>query len=186
MKFHSTFFKTGLFILVNSLMGCGTTPRETTGAVGDFLLLVEDSTLGGYGYRNLAGEMVIPVGKYAYCFTDTFTNYALVAKDGSGFVVIDRQEQVLYQVFQYDNGPDYPSDGLFRIVQNGKIGFADAATYQVVIQPQFTCAFPFENGVARVSNDCTTKTMGEHSEWLSENWVLIDRTGKEVGLGGGN
>lgn len=186
MKFHSTFFKTCLFILVNSLMGCGSTPREPAGPTGDFLLLVEDTAVGGYGYRNLAGDMIIPVGKYAYCFTDTFANYALVTKDGSGFVVIDRQEKILYEVFSYDNGPDYPSDGLFRIVQNGKIGFADAKTYAIVIQPQFACAFPFENGITRVSNDCATKTLGEHSEWQSDNWMTIDKTGKETGSSGGN
>ena len=93
---------------------------------------------------------------------------------------IFRQENILYIVFPFDNGPDYVSDGLFRILIDGKIGYADSATGKIIIQPQFDCAWQFENGVAKVSTDCTTKSDGEHSTWLSESWFYIDRTGKNV------
>ena len=165
------------------LTGCQPAPQSppaaSNTASSDYLLLAEDPASGAYGYYNQKGELVVPFGKYAMCVTDTFRTHAVVLKEKE-FVVIDRQETVLYQVFKYDNGPDFSVDGLFRIVQNGKIGYADAATYQVVIQPQFDCAFPFEDGVARVSNNCKTKKEGEHSIWISDDWKAIDKQGNFI------
>jgi len=163
------------------LTGCQPAPQNTTVPDtnnADYLLLAEDST-GVSGYRNPNGDLVIPFGKYAMCLTDTFRTHAVVL-NGNDFVVIDRQETVLYQVFKYDNGPDFSVDGLFRIMQNGKIGYADATTYAVVIQPQFDCAFPFENGVARVSNNCKTEKQGEYSIWTSDDWKAIDKQGNPI------
>ncbi len=165
------------------LTGCQPAPQSppaaSNTASSDYLLLAEDPASGAYGYYNEKGELVVPFGKYAMCLTDTFRTHAVVLKEKE-FVVIDRQETVLYQVFKYDNGPDFSVDGLFRIVQNGKIGYADAATYQVVIQPQFDCAFPFEDGVARVSNNCKTEKEGEHSIWISDDWKAIDKQGNFI------
>ena len=62
-----------------------------------------------------------------------------------------------HKVFRFDNGPDYTSDGLFRILVENKIGYADSATGKIVINPQFECAWPFEHGVAKVSVDCECK-----------------------------
>ena len=47
------------------------------------------------------------------------------------WVIMDSKKKVLYEIFPYDNGPDYPSEGLFRIVQNGKIGYAHENTYGI-------------------------------------------------------
>ncbi len=74
--------------------------------------------------------------------------------------------------------PDYPAEGLIRVVKNGKIGFADAKTYALVIEPQFDCAFPFENGKAKVSKQCKTVKDGEYSVWESEAWQYVDRGGR--------
>jgi hypothetical protein len=93
------------------------------------------------------------------------------------WVIMDSKKKTLYEVFNYDNGPDYPSEGLFRIVKNGKIGYADATTYAIVIEPRFDCAFPFENGKAKVSNQCQTVKDGEKSIWTSELWQYIDKSG---------
>ena len=120
------------------------------------------------------------MGKYAVCFTDTFRTYAILLNAQQEFVAIDRKETVLYKVFPFDNGPDYASNGLFRIVENTKIGFADAATGKIVIKPQFSCAFPFENGVAKVSNDCKAEPEGEYTSWISENWYYINTSGEKV------
>lgn len=170
---------TGLLFTLLNLTGCNSpTPPAQITPPGDYLLLSQDST-GANGYRNEKGDLVIPFGKYPMCLTDTFKTHAIVFTE-KGFVVIDRQEQVLYEVFNYDNGPDYPSEGLFRIVQNGKMGYADAATYRVVIEPQFDCAFPFENGTARVSNNCTVAQEGEHKIWNSDEWKEIDKLGNDV------
>jgi predicted alpha/beta superfamily hydrolase len=94
------------------------------------------------------------------------------------WVIMDRQKTVLYDVFIYDNGPDYPAEGLIRVVKNGKIGYADAKTYAIVIAPQFDCAFPFENGKAKVSHQCRTIKDGEYSVWESDAWKYVDKKGK--------
>lgn len=93
------------------------------------------------------------------------------------WVIIDSQKTALYEVFLYENGPDNESEGLIRVVKNGKIGYADAKTYAIVIEPQFDCAYPFENGKAKVSNLCKTVKDGEHSVWESEAWQFVDKKG---------
>jgi hypothetical protein len=143
------------------------------------LILTEDLDTDQSGYLTTTGETAIPLGKYEMCHTDTFRTHAIVlTKNDFKWVVIDREEKVLYEVFPFDNGPDYPSDGLFRIVKDGKIGYADAATFDIVIQPQFDCAFPFENGKAKVSNNCQTTTEGEYTSWISDDWQYVDKKGK--------
>ncbi|MBL7994374.1 WG repeat-containing protein [bacterium] len=146
----------------------------------DYLLSFTDESTDQYGYRDAKGRAVISLGKYTMCFTDTFRTYAIVLKEHSGFVAIDRQENVLYNVFPFDNGPDYVEDGLFRIIEDRKIGFADAKTGIVIIKPQFDCAFPFENGKAKVSTDCKSEFRGEHKIWISENWFYIDKSGRNI------
>ncbi len=94
------------------------------------------------------------------------------------WVIMDSKKTTLYEVFPYDNGPDNPSEGLIRVVKNGKIGYADAKTYAIVITPQYDCAFPFENGKAKVSNNCKTVKDGEHSVWTSDTWQYVDKKGK--------
>ncbi len=94
------------------------------------------------------------------------------------WVLVDQQKKIQYEVFLYDNGPDYPSEGLIRVVKNGKIGYADAKTYAIVIPPQYDCAFPFENGKAKVSNNCKTVKEGEYSSWESDAWQFVDKKGK--------
>lgn len=111
--------------------------------------------------------------------TDTATSNPLTmtqTADGK-WVITDSQKTALYEVFIYDNGPDFPSEGLIRMVKNGKIGYADATTYAIVIEPQFDCAFPFENGKAKVSNQCKTVKDGEHSVWESDAWQFVDKKG---------
>lgn len=135
-----------------------------------------------YGYRNYWGDTVIPAGKYDWCFTDTFRTFAIVHKLGQGLVGIDREENVLYQVHNFDNGPDYPSEGLFRIMDKGKYGFADEKTGKVIIIPQFEAAFPFKNRVAKVGDSCILKSDGEHRYWECKNWFLINSIGVKVGV----
>jgi hypothetical protein len=166
-----------LFLLLYSLTSFG---QSNSNKSKDYLILFTDTTKGEYGYKNQKGETVIQLGKYSFCFTDTFRTYAIVADKNFGFVAIDRQQKVLYKVFPFDNGPDYPADGLFRSITNNKIGYADEATGKVIIKPQFDCAFPFENGVAKVGLNCTTHAAGEHHYWSSNNWLYIDKKGLKV------
>lgn len=146
----------------------------------DTLVLFTDTVTYESGYKNQNGDTIIPAGKYSICCTDTFRTYAIVAIQHKGIVAIDRHENVLYDVFPYDNGPDYVSDGLFRILMAGKIGYADSVTGKIIIEPHFDCAWPFVNGAAKVSTDCKTQSDGEHSIWLSDSWYYIDKTGKKT------
>lgn len=152
--------------------------QENKNEKKDYLLLITDTTDNRFGYISQQGDTVIALGKYDICFTDTFRTYAIVHKTTGGFYAIDRQENTLYEVFKFDNGPDYVEDGLFRIIENGKIGYADAATGKVVIKPQYECAFPFENGIAKVSVKCKQTPEGEHTKWESEKWDYINKKGK--------
>jgi hypothetical protein len=164
-----------VLILFAGLTSCGPSAKDN-----DILVAFHDTLTDEYCYKNKKGEVIIQPGKYTLCWTDTFKTYAIVVKPNSGFVAIDKQENVLYQIFTYDNGPDNASDGLFRIIENNKIGFAESITGKVVINPQFDCAWPFEKGLARVSIDCKTQPEGEHSIWVSDQWFYIDKKGKKT------
>ena len=102
----------------------------------------------------------------------------MVQTDNGKWVITNSKKKTLYEVFLYDNGPNYPAEGLIRVVKNGKIGCANAKTYALVITPQFDCAFPFENGKAKVNNNCKTIKEGEHNVWTSETWQYVDKKGK--------
>ncbi len=153
--------------------------KQTNAPAAEPWILVEDESTGLSSYQTKDGKIEIPADTYAKSLTDTFHTYAIVlTKNDYKWVVIDRSQKVQYEVFPFDNGPDYPSDGLFRIMQNGKIGYADATDYKVVIEPQFDCAYPFENGKAKVSKKCTTIVDGDHQIWKSDEWQFVDKNGK--------
>ena len=85
-----------------------------------------------------------------------------------------------YRIFHYDNGDDYIREGLRRIVDdNGKIGYVDA-NGKVKIAPRFAFGFPFENGVAKVTDYGHRVNEGEYWRWISPEWYFIDHDGNEV------
>lgn len=103
------------------------------------------------GYVDKYGDIRIPIGKYFMCFTNTFRTYAIVSfKDKPGFIGIDKGENELFTVFPFDNGPDYISDGTFRIIDNSKMGFADT-TGKIIIHPIYDFTFGFDKGLALVN-----------------------------------
>ena len=138
-----------------------------------YLRISEDDD--SYGYVNDSGEIVIPFGKYPICFTDTLIHFAMVYKEGAGFVGIDRDENVLFNVYELDNGPDYISEGLFRITENGKVGFADESG-NIVITAQYDDALPFSNGLAAVCIGCTIIDDGEYRRRIDGKWGFINNT----------
>ena len=97
-------------------------------------------------------------------------------EEGQGFVAYDSTGRRLFTVFPYDNGPDYPSEGLFRIIENGKIGFADTSG-RVVIPPRYTAVMPFRGGKAAFCVGCEKVREGEHTVWKGGTWGYIDRQG---------
>jgi hypothetical protein len=168
------------FFLVTLLISATAVSQQPR--VKGVLIVVRDTATGKKGYRNKAGKIVIPLGKYTDCTTDRFRDYAIVGIQGKGFFAIDRQERILYEVFFFDNGPDYASDGLFRIVEDGKIGYAYKSSGKIAIKPQFPCAWPFEHGVAKVALDCQDRAIGEYHAWDSDKWFYINKAGITVTL----
>lgn len=89
-----------------------------------------------------------------------------------------------YSVFQYDNGNDYVSEGMYRIVdRKGRIGYADESG-RTVIKPRFAFGYPFEGGRAKVTDSGRRKEVagsgGEYSYWESDEWYYIDKDGNRT------
>lgn len=130
-------------------------------------------------FVNERGDTVIPFGKYAEAFSDTIYSFGSVYDTAKGFIGIDLKGAELFEIFAFDNGPDYIEDGMFRIVKDGLIGYANEAG-EIVIEPQYTCAYPFENGKAQVSTNCTETIEFEMTKWESDEWFYINKTGKVI------
>src|SRR4051812_44872191 len=97
------------------------------------------------GYMNKQGELIIPVGKYEACFSDEFTWFATVLTKGENACIcaVDRNDNVLFEVFLFDNQPDEISDGMIRIVNaEGKIGYADH-TGKIIVEPVYSWGTAF-------------------------------------------
>ncbi len=131
------------------------------------------------GYINSRGDTIIPAGKYVFCYTDTFKNFAIVMDSTYRCIGIDRNENELYEVKWFDNGPDPLSEGLFRIIKNGRTGYANKDG-EIVIPPQFECTTPFKNGKAKVSYDCQFVKEGEYTRMKSKHWIYIDKSGNTI------
>lgn len=134
------------------------------------------------GYVSNKGDTVIPIGKYSICWSDTIRSFGIVTGSGptqSKFIGIDQQERLLYEIHYYDNGPDWLEEGLFRIMRNGKIGYADKNGF-IQIEPQFECASQFENGLAKVALRCDLIPEHEHTRMQSKEWFYIDNRGNIV------
>jgi hypothetical protein len=68
--------------------------------------------------------------------------------------------------FIFYNGPDYIEEGLFRFVENGKIGFANIDG-QKIIKAKYDFATPFENGLSEftLGGQKEYEKGGEHWWW---------------------
>ena len=131
------------------------------------------------GYVDKDGIVKIEMGKYPMCLTDTFINKAIVYTKELGFCLIDKSEHVLFKIYEYDNGPDYTVEGLYRIVVDGKIGFANDDG-NIIINPVFDFVKPFENGLAEFCVDCKQLRQNEHFISEGGKWGFVDKTGKVV------
>jgi len=98
-----------------------------------------------YGFKK-AGKIKIKA-KYLATYTDKLCHMAMVLDAEKGWIGIDKNDQILVVPYIYDNGPDYPEEGLFRVVANNKIGFADSTGKQL-IPAQFDFVTPFRDGYA--------------------------------------
>jgi hypothetical protein len=145
----------------------------------DYLIISLDTITGECGYVDTNGEYVIPTRKYPVCLTDTFRTFAVVYKTNRGFVGIDRKEEVLFQLMQHGREPDFPREGLFRIVVEDKIGFANLDG-EIVVPPIYDMVLPFNEGVAAYCENCGTDRSGLSAQWSNGTWGFIDKTGEVI------
>lgn len=134
-----------------------------------------------FAFVNRKGDTIISSEKIHYTFQDTITTFGIVLeKKTLDLIGINRKGERIFEVYMYDNGPDYISEGLFRIKKNGKIGFANE-NGKIIIEPQFECASNFQNGIASVTYDCYLfYDLEDHLRSESKNWFKIDKTGKRI------
>ena len=142
---------------------------------------IDPETGDDCGYLNKNGDTLIPKGDCMACFSDSLS-YAIVVRNNhrdEGFPAIDSKGNVLFNLFVYDNGPDYIEDGMMRIIKGGKIGFANEAG-QIIIPPQYEAAWPFENFKTHVSYKATKVQDGEHWFWSDTHFFWIDANGHRL------
>jgi hypothetical protein len=179
------------FLILLFLASCRTATQEHTDTIEpniapkevDYLLSIrkenEPEFSGASGYTTPEGDTIVPMGKYIHCFTDTIFDIGIVLKEGTICMAIDKTGKELYQVKWYDNGPDYLSEGLFRIIKDGKTGYANEKG-EIIIEPLYECTNPFENGKARVSLKCELKPDGDYTQMISDGWFFINKMGEKI------
>lgn len=101
-----------------------------------------------------------------------------------GWMYANRRGTVVVTgVPEVDNWADSFHDGLVRIVQNGKYGFANRSG-RVVIAPIYDGAMSFDMGRATVCNGCQNKCAQpdcEHHFFSGGEWFQVDTKGAIVG-----
>jgi len=154
----------------------------------EILIAVTDEEFLQYGsrvaYLNIKGDTIIPFDKYAYLGTDTLTYFANVIKltnDSSygRWVAIDRNQNTLYDIVPFDNGPDSFKEGLVRVKRNGKMCFANQYG-QVTIPCKYDFAWWFEDDRAKVTFDAREIENDDHTRIESDKWFYIDKKGKKI------
>jgi len=104
------------------------------------------------------------------------TNSLAQIRVHDGIYYLNTQGKMI-KSYIFDNGADYFQEGLSRFVLNNKIGFINEKL-EIVIQPKYDFAYPFENGASKVCSGCSLTKVGEHKEVRGGQWGLIDKTGK--------
>lgn len=103
-------------------------------------------------------------------------NYKIVFIRNKGIVYVDMEGNIIHQAYNFDNGPDYFTEGLARYVENGKVGFINEKL-EIVIPAQFDFASYFEEGIAKICNGCRKVYHGEHSQMEGGLWGILDKNG---------
>lgn len=160
-----------ILLLCMLLSACTLQERKTV------LLPIECDGL--YGYADSVGDTVVDCS-YIFLYSDTISTIGFAMNKEKRIMCLNNQGKELFETYMFDNGPDHPQEGCFRIVGNsGLIGFADTLG-NVVIEPMYKFAFPFERGTSRATFSGELKKVkpdslhDEHTYWDSDEWVLIE------------
>jgi len=150
---------------------------------------VTDEEYLQYGVRvafvNERNDTIIPIGKYAYYGTDTLEFYSNVIEHPNDStygrqVAIDKNQNILFDIVMFDNGPEPFNNGLTRVLRNGKMGYANKFG-QIVIPCEYDYAKWFKNGKAEVTyNAKEYLDLDEHRRVESDEWFVIDKKGKKL------
>lgn len=128
---------------------------------------------GKFGYKNEQGQVVLKA-QFPVAYTDTITDIGFVCESKSNNILcINNLGEPLFLTFKCDNGPDYPSEGLFRIIDsNGLIGYSDLKG-NVIIAPIYKFAYPFNGGKAKVASEGYAVQENEYIKWEGNHWYYI-------------
>lgn len=160
-------------LLLFIIFGCKGKPIETS-----ILIAFSDSS-ENYGFKDIDGNIIIPA-KYQYAFTDTFKNkIAFVVDSVKGIIAIDSKGNYVLAPLVVDNGPDYVNEGLFRVTENNKIGFADENGNKI-ISCKYNFVSEFQNGLANFCVDCKGIKDGEITLFKGGKWGYINKKGEEI------
>lgn len=129
-----------------------------------------------HGYRNAAGEVVIPA---KYTLVTEFEDQVAAVLDDDGWSFIDRGGNELAVPFLYDNAADDFSEGRARIVEGDRYGFL-ANTGEIVVPPTWSFVERYSGGHAAVCEGCVKKDDGEHFVMTGGKWGYVDLGGKLV------
>lgn len=141
------------------------------------LIAFEDSN--GHGFKDMKGNIIIPA-IYGHCYTDTFSKGLAFLFDSTGsLVAIDRTGKKVLTPYFYDNGPDYIVEGLFRYVENKKIGFADEDG-KIIIPAKYEFVSEFRDGRACFGSGYTVEGKGEMEFMKGGKWGFINTKGDTV------
>lgn len=150
---------------------------DANGVVATDLLMFEDGDLVGFKHSE-SGKIILPAQyQFSYGFEASSGLAAVVDKDGWYYINVTGAR--VYKPYIYDNGPDYPSDGLSRIVdEHGHVGYIDDKG-ELIISPQFDWASPFEDGVAQFCEGCKEEAVhdDEHTVMVGGRWGTITKDG---------
>lgn len=147
----------------------------------NYLVAYTDSSSGQelIGYKTAGGALVIKA-KYTSA-PSKFITMATVSNTQFEFVCIDQNDSIILIPYIYDNGPDYIEEGLFRFVENDKIGFANKDG-QKIIPAKYDFATPFNEGLSAytLGGHLAYEKGGEHTYWTAgvENG-FVNKLGQE-------
>ncbi len=153
------------------------------------LFAITDEEFLQYGsrvaYVNENRDTIIPFGKYAYFGSDSLEYIANVLEHPNDTtwgrqIAIDRNQNVLFDIVIFDNGPESFNEGLLRVIRNGKMGYANRYG-QIIIPCIYDYAKWFENGLAEVTFKATEYfDMDEHRRVESNEWFIINKKGNRI------
>jgi hypothetical protein len=142
------------------------------------------------GYKDPQGNIKIPA-KFRHAQPFNIYGFANVTfYELKSWHKINKEGKRLYEIYFYDNGPDYVRGGFQRCVKDGKFGFAKESTGTVIVEPRFDYVgeFDFNAPITLVCQGCKIvpgcdgcKKPGQpRSDFSKAGWGVIDDQGREV------